>query len=51
VEDYTGRDENPFYELAEARERIVAVAEAAHGGPVGLELTPSVSFRSCGDQT
>jgi 2-methylisocitrate lyase-like PEP mutase family enzyme len=39
VEDYTGRDEHPFYELAEARERIVAAAEAAHGGPVRLALT------------
>ncbi len=39
AEDYTGRDENPFYELAEARERIVAATEAAHGGPVRLVLT------------
>jgi 2-methylisocitrate lyase-like PEP mutase family enzyme len=39
VEDYTGRDEDPFYELAEARERIIAAAEAAHGGPVRLVLT------------
>jgi Phosphoenolpyruvate phosphomutase len=29
VEDYTGRDENPFYELAEAKEMIAAAAEAA----------------------
>jgi 2-methylisocitrate lyase-like PEP mutase family enzyme len=39
VEDYTGRDEQPFYELAAARERIVAAAEAAHRGPVRLVLT------------
>jgi 2-methylisocitrate lyase-like PEP mutase family enzyme len=39
VEDYTGRDEEPFYELAAAREGIVAAAEAAHRGPVRLVLT------------
>ena len=39
VEDYTGRDQDPFYELAEAKERIVAAAEAAHREPVHLVLT------------
>ena len=39
VEDYTGRDEEPFYDLALAKERIAAAAEAAHGGPVRLVLT------------
>ena len=39
VEDYTGRDEEPFYDLALAKERIAAAAEAAHGRPVRLVLT------------
>jgi 2-methylisocitrate lyase-like PEP mutase family enzyme len=39
VEDYTGRDDQPFYELAHAKERIAAAAEAAHGGAVRLVLT------------
>jgi 2-methylisocitrate lyase-like PEP mutase family enzyme len=39
VEDYTGRPDEPFYELAQATERIVAAAEAAHRGPVRLVLT------------
>jgi 2-methylisocitrate lyase-like PEP mutase family enzyme len=39
VEDYTGRDGEPFYELQHAKERIVAAAEAAHRGPVRLVLT------------
>lgn len=39
VEDYTGREERPFYELAHAKERIAAAAEAAHRGPVHLVLT------------
>jgi 2-methylisocitrate lyase-like PEP mutase family enzyme len=39
VEDYTGRDDEPFYELEHAKERVVAAAEAAHRGPVRLVLT------------
>ena len=39
VEDFSGRDEAPIYDLALARERIVAAAEVAHAGPVRLVLT------------
>jgi 2-methylisocitrate lyase-like PEP mutase family enzyme len=39
VEDYTGRDDEPFYELEHAKERVAAAAEAAHRGPVRLVLT------------
>jgi 2-methylisocitrate lyase-like PEP mutase family enzyme len=39
VEDFTGRDEDPIYELALAKERVAAAAEVAHGGPVHLVLT------------
>jgi 2-methylisocitrate lyase-like PEP mutase family enzyme len=38
VEDYTGRRDEPIYELAQAAERVAAAAEAAQGpgGPVVL---------------
>jgi 2-methylisocitrate lyase-like PEP mutase family enzyme len=39
VEDYSGRPEDPIYERALARERIVAAAEIAHSGPVRMVLT------------
>jgi 2-methylisocitrate lyase-like PEP mutase family enzyme len=39
VEDSTGRDDAPIYELELARERIAAAAEVAHAGPVHLVLT------------
>jgi len=39
VEDSTGRADEPIFELAEAAERVVAAAEAAHTGPVHLVLT------------
>ncbi|MFZ0378873.1 MAG: isocitrate lyase/phosphoenolpyruvate mutase family protein [Solirubrobacteraceae bacterium] len=39
VEDYTGRDDEPFYELEHAKERVIAAAEAAHRGAVRLVLT------------
>jgi len=39
VEDYSGRSEDPIYELALARERIVAAAEIAHSGSVRMVLT------------
>ncbi|MEA2144789.1 MAG: hypothetical protein QOG59_376 [Solirubrobacteraceae bacterium] len=39
IEDFSGRDDAPIYDLALARERIAAAAEAAHAGPVGLVLT------------
>lgn len=39
VEDFSGRTEDPIYELGLARERIVAAVEAAHSGPTKLVLT------------
>ncbi len=39
IEDFTGREEDPIYELAVAAERVAAAAEAAHAGPVHLVLT------------
>jgi 2-methylisocitrate lyase-like PEP mutase family enzyme len=39
VEDYSGEDQTPIYDLALAAERVAAAAEAAHSGPVRLVLT------------
>jgi 2-methylisocitrate lyase-like PEP mutase family enzyme len=39
VEDYTGRRDDPFYELAAAKDRIAAAADAAHRGPNHIVLT------------
>jgi 2-methylisocitrate lyase-like PEP mutase family enzyme len=39
IEDFSGRDDDPIYEIGLASERIVAAAEAAHSGPVQLVLT------------
>lgn len=39
VEDFTGRADDPIYDIGLAAERIVAAAEAAHGGPGRLVLT------------
>ncbi len=39
VEDFTGNQEDPIYELAEATDRVRAAAEAAHNGPVPFVLT------------
>ena len=39
VEDYSGRAEDPIYELELARERVVAAAESAHSGPARMVLT------------
>lgn len=39
VEDFTGRIDQPIYELTLAAERMAAAAEAAHGGPDQLVLT------------
>jgi 2-methylisocitrate lyase-like PEP mutase family enzyme len=39
VEDYTRRPDDPIFDLAHAKERVAAAAEAAHGGPVPLVLT------------
>jgi 2-methylisocitrate lyase-like PEP mutase family enzyme len=39
VEDSTGREGEPIYDLDLAAERVAAAAEAAHSGPVHLVLT------------
>lgn len=39
VEDFTGRDEAPIYDLPSAAARVRAAAEVAHRGPVHLVLT------------
>lgn len=39
VEDFTGRRDDPIYDLGLAAERVVAAAEAAHRGPNHLVLT------------
>jgi 2-methylisocitrate lyase-like PEP mutase family enzyme len=39
IEDFTGRADDPIYELGLATERIAAAAEAAHRGEVRLVLT------------
>ena len=39
VEDFTGRQDDPIYDLRAAAERVAAAAQAAHTGPVPLVLT------------
>lgn len=39
IEDFTGRADDPIYDLGLAAERVAAAAEAAHGGPTQLALT------------
>jgi 2-methylisocitrate lyase-like PEP mutase family enzyme len=39
VEDYSGRNDEPIYELAHAAERVAAAAEAAHGDGASVVLT------------
>jgi 2-methylisocitrate lyase-like PEP mutase family enzyme len=39
IEDFSGRQDEPIYDLGPAAERIAAAAEIAHGGPVHLVLT------------
>jgi 2-methylisocitrate lyase-like PEP mutase family enzyme len=39
VEDFTGRDEDPIYDIGLATERVAAAADAAHAGPDRLVLT------------
>jgi len=39
IEDYSGDDEAPIYDIARAAERVWAAAEAAHAGPARLVLT------------
>lgn len=39
VEDFSGRADEPIYDIRLAAERVAAAAEAAHAGPVRLVLT------------
>jgi 2-methylisocitrate lyase-like PEP mutase family enzyme len=39
VEDYSGDDGEPIYDIGLAAERVAAAVEAAHGGPARLVLT------------
>ena len=39
VEDFTGGEVEPIYDIGLAAERVAAAAEAAHAGPVRLVLT------------
>jgi 2-methylisocitrate lyase-like PEP mutase family enzyme len=39
VEDFTGREDDPIYDLPFAVERVAAAAQAAHAGPVPFVLT------------
>src|SRR5580658_910927 len=39
VEDFTGREDDPIYDLKLAADRVAAAAEAAHSGPVHFVLT------------
>jgi 2-methylisocitrate lyase-like PEP mutase family enzyme len=39
IEDFTGRDDAPIYEIGLAVERVAAAAAVAHAGPVHLVLT------------
>lgn len=39
VEDFTGDDDEPIYDIGLATERVAAAAEAAHAGPERLVLT------------
>jgi 2-methylisocitrate lyase-like PEP mutase family enzyme len=39
VEDFTGRQDDPIYDLRFAAERVAAAAHAAHTGPVPFVLT------------
>ena len=39
VEDFTGHNDEPIYDMALATERVEAAAQAAHAGPVHFVLT------------
>jgi 2-methylisocitrate lyase-like PEP mutase family enzyme len=39
IEDYSRREDAPIYDIDNARERVAAAAEVAHGGPSRLVLT------------
>lgn len=44
VEDYTGREDDPFYPHQLAVARVAAAAEAAHAGPQRMVLTARCEF-------
>lgn len=39
IEDFSGKEEAPIYDIGEAAERVAAAAEVAHGGGLQLVLT------------
>ena len=39
VEDFSGQEDDPIYDLGLARERVAAAVKVAHSGPVHLVLT------------
>jgi 2-methylisocitrate lyase-like PEP mutase family enzyme len=39
IEDFSGSQEDPIYELQRAAERVAAVVEVAHGGPARVVIT------------
>ena len=39
IEDFTGHDDEPIYDIGPAAERVAAAVEAAHAGPARLVLT------------
>ena len=39
IEDFSGRQDDPIFDIGLASERVAAAAEAAHGGPAHLVLT------------
>jgi 2-methylisocitrate lyase-like PEP mutase family enzyme len=39
LEDFTGNDDDPIYDIGLAAERVAAAVEAAHAGPARLVLT------------
>jgi 2-methylisocitrate lyase-like PEP mutase family enzyme len=39
IEDFTGNESDPIYELGQAAERVAAAAEAAHSADVHLVIT------------
>jgi 2-methylisocitrate lyase-like PEP mutase family enzyme len=39
IEDYTGRDDDPIYDIGLSAERVAAAVDAAHGGPQQLVIT------------
>jgi 2-methylisocitrate lyase-like PEP mutase family enzyme len=51
IEDYSGKDDAPIYDIDLAAERVAAAVEVAHGGPTRLVLTARAEnhLREVGD--